>query len=91
MKVANRSIFLLPKMSESEEAGRLTRIPGIVDAAAIMPVKLVGVPRLMAKGLSTGFFDIVELRIAKAPITHKTQKYRLLTILPACKIITVIF
>jgi hypothetical protein len=28
------------------------------------------VPRLVAKGLSTGFFDIVELRIAKKPIRH---------------------
>jgi hypothetical protein len=59
-------------------------MPGIVDAAAIIPVRSVGVPKLMAKGLSTGFFDIVLLKMAKAPIMHKTQKYRLLTIFPAC-------
>jgi len=59
-------------------------MPGIVEAAAIMPVKSAGVPMLMANGLSTGFFDIVELRIAKAPMMHKTQKYRLLNIFPVC-------
>ena len=84
MKVANMSIFLLPKMSESDAAGRLTSMPGIVEAAAIMPVKSAGVPKLIAKGLSTGFFDIVLLKMAKAPIMHKTQKNRLLIIFPAC-------
>jgi len=70
-------------MSESEAAGRLTRMPGIVDAAAIMPVKSVGVPRLMAKGLRTGFLDIVELRMAKAPVVQRTQKYLSLAIFPS--------
>ena len=71
-------------MSESEAAGRLTRIPGIVDAAATMPVKLVGVPRLIAKGFSTGFLDMVLLSMAKAPMMQRTQKYRSLTIFPNC-------
>src|SRR5208283_4769870 len=57
-----------------------TNMPGIVDAAAIMPVKSAGVPRLMAKGFSTGSFDMVELKIAKAPIMHRTQKYRSVTL-----------
>ena len=82
--MANRSIFLLPNTSESEAAGKLTNMPGIVEAAAIMPVKSAGVPRLMAKGFKTGFFDMVLLKMAKAPIMHRTQKYRSLTIFPSC-------
>jgi hypothetical protein len=39
-------------------------------------MKATGVPRLSAKGFSTGFFDIVELRIAQAPMTHKMRKTR---------------
>ena len=54
-------------MSESEAAGKLTKIPGIVEAAAMMPVQSVGVPRLLAKGFSTGDLDIVELSMAKKP------------------------
>jgi hypothetical protein len=61
-------------MSESEAAGRLTKIPGIVEAAATNPVMSAGVPKLVANGLSTGFFDIVELRIAKKPITQSVRK-----------------
>ena len=75
MNVANRSTFFLPKMSEREAAGRLTIIPGIVEAAAIMPIRSEGAPRLTAKGLRTGFLDIVELRIAIAPITQSIIKY----------------
>lgn len=61
-------------MSDSEAAGKLISIPGMVDAAAMKPSKSMGVPRLVAKGFRTGFFDIVELRMAKAPIMHSTQK-----------------
>jgi len=61
-------------MSDSEAAGRLTKIPGIVEAAATNPVMSTGVPRLVANGLKTGFFDIVELRIAKKPITQSVRK-----------------
>jgi hypothetical protein len=74
MNVANMSIFLLPKWSEREAAGRLISIPGMVDAAAIIPMRFDGVPKLMAKGLRTGFLDIVELKMATAPIMQRTIK-----------------
>jgi hypothetical protein len=61
-------------MSESDAAGKLTKIPGIVEAAATKPVQSVGVPRLSEKGLRTGLFDIVELRIAKNPMMHRVRK-----------------
>jgi hypothetical protein len=49
-------------------------MPGMVDAAATMPSKSSGVPRLVAKGFKTGFFDIVELRTANKPIMQSTMK-----------------
>jgi hypothetical protein len=49
-------------------------MPGIVEAEATKPNKSVGVPRLFAKGFKTGFFDIVELRIAKKPMMHNIRK-----------------
>ena len=49
-------------------------IPGMADAEATMPNKSSGVPRLVAKGFKTGFFDMVELRIANKPIMHITRK-----------------
>ena len=73
-KVPKSSTFRLPTTSDREAAGKLTSIPGIVEAAAMKPNRSVGVPRLVAKGFRTGFLDIVELRIAKAPITHSSQK-----------------
>lgn len=60
-------------MSEREPAGKLTSMPGIVEAAATNPSKESGVPRVCAKGFSTGFFDIVELRMAKKPMIHSAQ------------------
>ena len=60
--------------SEREAAGKLMSMPGMVDAAATKPNKSLGVPRLAAKGLSTGLLDIVELRIANAPITQIIRK-----------------
>ncbi len=61
-------------MSESDEAGRLTRMPGIVDAAPMMPDhQLLGVPTTVANGLSR-VLDIVELKMAKIPITDSVQK-----------------
>jgi len=54
-------------MSESDAAGKLMRMPGMVEAEATMPSNSLGVPKLVANGLSTGFFDMVELRIAKKP------------------------
>jgi hypothetical protein len=49
-------------------------MPGMVEAEATKPSKSVGVPRLFAKGFKTGFFDIVELRIAKKPMMHSIRK-----------------
>ena len=49
-------------------------MPGMVDAEATIPSKSSGVPRLVAKGFNTGFFDMVELRIANKPITQITRK-----------------
>jgi hypothetical protein len=74
MNVDTSSTFRLPNKSDSEAAGRLTSIPGIVDAEATNPISSDGVPRLVAKGFRTGFFDIVELRMASAPITHTVRK-----------------
>jgi hypothetical protein len=54
-------------------------MPGMVEAAAMKPNKSRGVPRLVAKGFRTGLLDIVELKIAKAPITQRIRKYLSLT------------
>ena len=75
MKVEIMRIFLLPKTSDNEAAGKLMSMPGMVEAAAIMPVRSAGVPRLMANGFKTGSLDMVELKIANAPITHRIKKY----------------
>ena len=53
------------------------RIPGMVEAAATNPSRSVGVPMVVAKGFKTGLLDIVELRMAKAPITQSIRKKRL--------------
>jgi hypothetical protein len=73
-KTANNKTLRLPKTSESDAAGKLMSMPGIVDAEATMPSKSSGVPRLVANGFRTGFFDMVELRIAKKPIVHIIRK-----------------
>ena len=49
-------------------------MPGMVDAEATIPSKSSGVPMLVAKGFRTGFFDMVELRIANKPIVQVTKK-----------------
>lgn len=72
--------FLLPKWSEREAAGKLTSIPGIVEAEATKPIqKPSGVLRLVANGFKTGFLDIVELRIANIPIMQSVMNILLLT------------
>jgi hypothetical protein len=48
--------------------------PGIVEAAATMPNKSVGVPKLLANGFRTGLLDIVELSMANAPIVQSMTK-----------------
>jgi hypothetical protein len=62
--------------SEWDAAGRLMSMPGMVEAAATNPIRSLGVPKLVAKGFSTGLFDMVELRIANAPITHRIKNDR---------------
>jgi hypothetical protein len=70
----SKNLFL-PRTSESEAAGRLTRIPGIVEAATSRPLQASGVPRLVERGFRTEpLFDIVELRIMNPPITQRLQK-----------------
>jgi len=61
-------------MSESDAAGRLIKMPGMVDAEATTPSKSSGVSKLEAKGFNTGFFAIVELKIANRPITQRMSK-----------------
>lgn len=62
-------------MSDSEAAGRLTKIPGIVDAARTIPVQASGVPRLVEKVDRTEpLLDMVELRIISPPIRQRLQK-----------------
>jgi hypothetical protein len=78
MMVDTMSTLLLPKRSEREPAGKLINTPGSVEAAAINPINAEGVPKLSANGFNTGFFDIVELRMAKAPITQRIMKIRAL-------------
>ena len=53
--------FLLPKMSESEAAGKLIKMPGMVEAAAITPVQSVGVP------LKLGSWTSLSLGLQKNP------------------------
>lgn len=74
MKTEKSNTFRLPKISEREAAGRLMSIPGIVEAEATNPMRYEGAPRWIANGFRTGFLDIVELRIANAPTTHKAIK-----------------
>ncbi|MDH5788702.1 MAG: hypothetical protein OEZ40_10470, partial [Candidatus Bathyarchaeota archaeon] len=50
------------------------RMPGIVEAEAMKPIHSVGVPRVEANGFSTGFLDIVELKIAKSPMMQIVRK-----------------
>jgi hypothetical protein len=68
MNAENIKIFRLPKISERDAAGKLMRIPGIVDAEAIKPTISFVASRLVANGFKTGFLDIVELRMANKPI-----------------------
>ncbi len=75
-KAENKRTFRLPKVSEREAAGRLMRMPGMVEADATTPSKFSGVPKLVAKGFRTGLFDMVELKMAKAPITQSIGKKR---------------
>ena len=69
-------------MSERDAAGKLTSIPGIVEAEATNPIqKPSGASRLVAKGSRTGFLDIVELRIANIPVTQSIRNMLFLAVL----------
>ena len=46
----------------------------MVEAAAMNPVRSAGVLSFETKKGSTGSFDIVELRMAKAPMMHRIRK-----------------
>jgi hypothetical protein len=46
----------------------------MVEADAMKPKRSGGVPKFVANGFKTGVFDIVELKIAKAPMMQKTAK-----------------
>ena len=61
---------------ENDAAGKLIRMPGMVEMEATKPTKASGVPRLAAKGFKTGFLDIVELSMANKPITQNIKKKR---------------
>jgi hypothetical protein len=61
---------LLSRFSKTpvNRAGKLTKIPRMVEAEATKPVQSVEVPRLNENGFKTGLLAIVELRIANRPI-----------------------
>lgn len=60
--------FLHLIMSDKEPAGRDTMIPGMVEAGITRPpINPASAPRLLDSIGRTGFFDIVELRMASAP------------------------
>jgi hypothetical protein len=46
-----------------------------VEAAAMNPVRSAGVLSFETKKGRTGSFDMVELKIAKAPMTQRIKKY----------------
>ena len=48
----------------------------MVEAEATRPSRSGGVPSFVANGFRTGLFDIVELKMAKAPMMQKMRKYR---------------
>jgi len=61
-------------MSERKPKGKLAIMPGIVEAAAITPISGSDAPRLTANKVNVGLFDIVELKIAKRPMTDRSKK-----------------
>lgn len=79
MEASSRNFFL-PYISEREAAGKLTRMPGIVEAAPTRPDQSVGVWSAVVKGFSN-VLDMVELRIAKSPMIQSTRKMLLPTFL----------
>lgn len=77
-----RRNFRLPKTSERDAAGKLTNIPGIVEAEATKPVQAAGVSRNDAKSFRTGFLERVVLRMAKNPMMQIARKMLSLAFFP---------
>jgi hypothetical protein len=61
-------------ISESTPAGRLTKIPTTVDAAAIKPTVETGTPIERINNGKAGFLAIVELKMASPPIMQRSRK-----------------
>ena len=72
-------------MSESEAAGKLIKMPGMVEAEPTKPLHTCGVSRLEEKFFRK-LLDIVELRIAKSPIAQSIKNILLLAFC-GCEII----
>jgi hypothetical protein len=49
-------------------------IPTTVEEAAIRPIVDSDAPRLLVNRGNTGFFDMVELKIANIPVPHNRMK-----------------
>ena len=58
-------------MSERIPKGKLAKMPGIVEAAAISPISTSDDPKLRAKSVRVGLLDIVELNMANRPISDR--------------------
>lgn len=52
----------------------LIKMPGMVEAADMTPIYSLEAPRKSANKGKTGFLDIVEEKIAHAPMTLSSQK-----------------
>ena len=61
-------------MSESVPAVMFTKMPVTVLAAAINPISKSLALRYSENHVKVGDLDIVELKIAKAPIKHNNRK-----------------
>ena len=64
----------LPYMSERVPATTLMKIPVMVLDAAISPTSRSLAPRYWAKRERVGDLDMVELKMAKAPIRQSVRK-----------------
>jgi len=73
MNKAIWSIRFLPYTSERLPAGRLMSIPGMVEAAAMMPMYCSAAPKETANNGSTGLLDMVEEKMAPPPMMLKIQ------------------
>jgi len=64
-------------------------IPVTVEHPAMMPITKADAPRLSLNSGNTGFFDIVELKMANMPVPHNRMKgENILFIIPHLSTIT---